>query len=135
SMQQVLFRIPLAPGWLPEGVPLAVVLLAVGLVLGGALYLLGRYGRLSSGAKQALCSWGVGLAVAGAALGGGAHLLRRFEVDSIPVYGFGMMLFLAFLACTWLGGRRGEREGISRETIQDIAIWVFVGGLLGARTT
>src|SRR5437588_13039550 len=55
--------------------------------------------------------------------------------DGIPIYGFGLMLFCAFLVCTWLGGRRGEREGIPREHIQDLAIWIFIGGLLGARIT
>jgi prolipoprotein diacylglyceryltransferase len=55
--------------------------------------------------------------------------------DGIPIYGFGMMLFLAFLICTWMAGRRAVREGIPRETIQDLAIWLFVGGLLGARIT
>src|SRR5262245_46422106 len=55
--------------------------------------------------------------------------------DGIPVYGFGMMLFLAFLVCTWLAGRRAEREGVGKEHIQDLAIWVFLGGLLGARFT
>src|SRR3954471_16357263 len=55
--------------------------------------------------------------------------------DGIPVYGFGMMLFLAFIACTWLAARRSEREGIRKETIQDLAIWIFLGGLIGARVT
>lgn len=55
--------------------------------------------------------------------------------NEIPVYGFGMMLFLAFIACTWLASRRAELEGISREIIQDIAVWLFLGGLLGARIT
>jgi hypothetical protein len=55
--------------------------------------------------------------------------------DGVPIYGFGMMLFLAFILCTWLGGRRGEREGISKETTQDLAIWIFGGGLIGARLT
>jgi phosphatidylglycerol:prolipoprotein diacylglycerol transferase len=55
--------------------------------------------------------------------------------DGIPIYGFGLMLFFAFILCTWLAGKRGEREGIKKETIQDLAIWIFVGGLLGARTT
>jgi prolipoprotein diacylglyceryltransferase len=41
--------------------------------------------------------------------------------------------FCAFLLCTWLAGKRGEREGIRKETIQDMAIWIFLGGLLGAR--
>src|SRR5262249_40373760 len=53
--------------------------------------------------------------------------------DGIPVYGFGMMLFLAFVICTWLGGRRAKKAGINPEVIQDLAIWVFVGGLIGAR--
>jgi prolipoprotein diacylglyceryltransferase len=55
--------------------------------------------------------------------------------EGIPIYGFGMMLFLAFLVCTWLAGRRAQRAGIAKEHIQDLAIWVFVGGLLGARIT
>ncbi len=53
--------------------------------------------------------------------------------DGIPIYGFGMMLFLAFMACTWLATRRGAKVGISGDTIADIAIWLFVGGILGAR--
>jgi prolipoprotein diacylglyceryltransferase len=55
--------------------------------------------------------------------------------DGIPIYGFGMMLFLAFIFCTWLAGRRARREGIAKEHIQDLAIWVFISGLLGARIT
>ncbi len=55
--------------------------------------------------------------------------------NGIPIYGFGMMLFLAFLLCTWVAGRRAEKEGISREVMQDLAIWLFLGGLLGARIT
>ncbi len=51
----------------------------------------------------------------------------------VPVYGFGMMLFLAFLLCTWVAGRRAEKVGIGREVIQDLAIWLFLGGLIGAR--
>jgi prolipoprotein diacylglyceryltransferase len=55
------------------------------------------------------------------------------RIFGLPVYGFGMMLFLAFLLCTWLAGRRAERVGISPQRIQDLAIWLFVGGLVGAR--
>jgi prolipoprotein diacylglyceryltransferase len=59
-------------------------------------------------------------------------LLRIFDV---PVYGFGLMLFLAFVVCTWLAGRRAERVGIPKERIQDLALWLFAGGILGARLT
>jgi prolipoprotein diacylglyceryltransferase len=53
--------------------------------------------------------------------------------DGIPIYGFGLMLFVAFLACTWLASRRAQREGIAKEYLQDLAIWIFVGGIVGAR--
>ncbi len=55
--------------------------------------------------------------------------------EGIPIYGFGMMLFLTFVICTWLAGRQAEKEGIGKEFIQDLAIWIFIGGILGARIT
>jgi prolipoprotein diacylglyceryltransferase len=62
-------------------------------------------------------------------------ILKGWFPEGVPIYGFGMMLFLAFLICTWLAGRRAQREGIAKEHMQDLAIWLFVGGLLGARIT
>jgi phosphatidylglycerol:prolipoprotein diacylglycerol transferase len=32
-----------------------------------------------------------------------------------------------------LAGRRAEKQGIAKEHIQDLAIWIFVGGIVGAR--
>lgn len=55
--------------------------------------------------------------------------------DGIPIYGFGMMLFLAFVVCTWIATRRARQEGIVPERIQDMALWVFVLGIAGARLT
>jgi phosphatidylglycerol---prolipoprotein diacylglyceryl transferase len=55
--------------------------------------------------------------------------------QGIPVYGFGTMLFLAFAVCLWLTGRRAQKEGIRKEVIQDLALWIFVGGIVGARLT
>jgi phosphatidylglycerol:prolipoprotein diacylglycerol transferase len=54
--------------------------------------------------------------------------------DGIPLYGYGLMLFVAFLACITVGGRLAKREGIAKEIVQDLAIWLFLGGLIGART-
>jgi phosphatidylglycerol:prolipoprotein diacylglycerol transferase len=62
------------------------------------------------------------------------QILIRIPWINVPIFGFGAMLFVAFLSCTWLAGRRARREGIAPEYIQDLAIWLFVGGLLGART-
>jgi phosphatidylglycerol:prolipoprotein diacylglycerol transferase len=53
--------------------------------------------------------------------------------DGIPIYGYGLMLFLAFVACTWLASRLARREGIAPEHVQDLAIYLFVGGVIGSR--
>jgi phosphatidylglycerol:prolipoprotein diacylglycerol transferase len=53
--------------------------------------------------------------------------------QGIPVYGFGLMLFLTFVTCVWLASRRARKEGIDPKYIQDLAIWIFVGGIIGAR--
>lgn len=53
--------------------------------------------------------------------------------DSIPIFGYGFMLFCAFIACTWLAGRLAAREGIDKVHIQDLAIWIFTSGIIGAR--
>jgi prolipoprotein diacylglyceryltransferase len=55
--------------------------------------------------------------------------------DGIPIYGYGMMLFVAFVACTLLASWRAQKEGIAKEHLQDLAIWIFVFGILGARIT
>ena len=55
--------------------------------------------------------------------------------DYLPIYGFGFMLCLAFIMCTWLTSRRAEREGVAKEHIQDLALWVFLGGIICARIT
>jgi prolipoprotein diacylglyceryl transferase len=61
------------------------------------------------------------------------QVLFRLPGLGLPIYGFGMMLFVAFLVCTWVAGRRAEREGMAKEIIQDFTIWIFIGGLLGGR--
>ena len=51
----------------------------------------------------------------------------------IKVFGYGMMLFLAFLGSTNLAAWRARREKLDPELIYDLALWVFLGGLVGAR--
>jgi phosphatidylglycerol:prolipoprotein diacylglycerol transferase len=62
------------------------------------------------------------------------HSLFSFLPD-VPVYGYGLMLFLSFVCCTWLAIRLAARDGITRDVIQDLAIWLFISGLIGARIT
>ena len=131
-MQQVLLRIPLKADWLPAGLPLWLLLLIVLLALAGAVYAAAPFAarwNYQPKSIQAAAAW---IALAGLVAGGLAYF---FADTGLPIYGFGMMLFLAFLACNWVGGRRAEQDGVPREVVQDLGIWLIVGGLIGARLT
>jgi phosphatidylglycerol:prolipoprotein diacylglycerol transferase len=52
---------------------------------------------------------------------------------SLPVYGFGAMLFLGFTFAAWTAARRGLYVGYSLEMMWDIAIWLFIAGVIGCR--
>src|SRR5579871_3197684 len=108
-MRQVLFHIPLKAAWLPANVPLPLFLFAVGLALGGAAWLLGlRVGRPAvRDALRGASFWLIGAGVVSAAV---VHFLADKLPNGLPIYGFGMMLFLAFIVCTWVAGRRAESE-------------------------
>src|SRR5215831_2731441 len=55
-------------------------------------------------------------------------------MPNIPLYGYGLMLFLAYVLCTALGKRLCKREGIDPNVIPDLTIWLFLAGIIGART-
>jgi phosphatidylglycerol---prolipoprotein diacylglyceryl transferase len=54
-------------------------------------------------------------------------------LPDIPVYGYGLMLFFAYLFCTSLGKRLCKKQGIDGSLIPDLAIWLFVAGIVGGR--
>ena len=58
-----------------------------------------------------------------------------FEVPGVgvKVFGYGTMLVFALLGSIHLAARRARREGLDPEVIYDLALWVFIGGILGAR--
>lgn len=51
----------------------------------------------------------------------------------LPIYGFGIMLVLAFIFAPWLAWWRARREGFDGDVILDMGFWIFVAGLIGAR--
>ena len=54
--------------------------------------------------------------------------------DGVPIYGFGAMLFLCFVATAMIWGPgRGAKVGLPRERLQDFAIILFISGIAGAR--
>jgi phosphatidylglycerol:prolipoprotein diacylglycerol transferase len=58
-----------------------------------------------------------------------------FEVPGtgIKVFGYGLMLFFAFIGSMNLAAWRARREKLNPELVYDMALWVFLGGLVGAR--
>ncbi len=54
-------------------------------------------------------------------------------LGGIKLFGYGLMLFLAFLGSTNLAARVARREKLDPEVIYDLSLFVFLGGLLGAR--
>lgn len=57
-----------------------------------------------------------------------------FPPDGIPMYGFGAMLFVCFVTVTLWGSRRAKRGAdMPPERFQDMVIWLFVSGIIGAR--
>jgi phosphatidylglycerol:prolipoprotein diacylglycerol transferase len=57
----------------------------------------------------------------------------RFGGEGLPLYGFGAMLFVTFVLVTWWGSVRAKRVGLKPEKFQDMTIWLFLFGLIGAR--
>jgi phosphatidylglycerol:prolipoprotein diacylglycerol transferase len=57
-----------------------------------------------------------------------------YGTTEIPVYGFGVMLVLAFIFAPGLAWWRARREGLDPDVVLDMAFWVFLSGLIGART-
>lgn len=132
-MQQVLLHFPLRTiaDWLPE--------LPIWLYIAAALlcYVVGyRFDQVQR-AQTGQESWTVyrllGSALGMLFLGAGLILFAASKTDEVPIYGYGMMLFVAFIFCIVLGMRLARREGVRGEILQDLALWVFVTGILGAR--
>lgn len=133
-MRQVLFHIPLKADWLPANLPLSVFLFLVCLMAAGLAALIARRARQPMVREnlRGASFWLLGFGVLSAIV---VHVAGPRLPQGLPIYGFGMMLFLAFILCTWIAGRRAESEGVAREHIQDVAMWLFIGGLIGARIT
>lgn len=51
----------------------------------------------------------------------------------LKIFGYGAMLVLAFAGSTWIATARARRERLDPNLILDMAFWVFLAGLVGAR--
>ena len=61
------------------------------------------------------------------------QVLFRIPGLNLPVYGFGLMVVVAFYVALVLAVRRCRREKLDPSVIYDLAVWMLVGGMVGAR--
>lgn len=55
------------------------------------------------------------------------------QFGPISIYSYGLMLAIAVFVCTFLASRDAQKIGIATEVITDLAFWLIVSGILGAR--
>jgi phosphatidylglycerol:prolipoprotein diacylglycerol transferase len=56
-----------------------------------------------------------------------------FNLGSLPVRWYGVMMALAFLAGLWTATLRARRVNIASEIISDTTLWLMLGSIIGAR--
>src|SRR2546423_8236633 len=56
-----------------------------------------------------------------------------FHIGSFPINTYGVLLALAFLAALFVAARRGARDGLARERVFDLGLWMLLGGLVGSK--
>jgi phosphatidylglycerol:prolipoprotein diacylglycerol transferase len=56
-----------------------------------------------------------------------------FHIGGFPVNTYGVLLALAFLAALFVAARAGARDGLPRERVFDLGLWMLLGGLVGSK--
>ncbi len=56
------------------------------------------------------------------------------QLGNFSIHWYGVFVAAGFLAGFWTACRRGQRVGVSADTVMDFAPWLIVGVIIGART-
>jgi len=56
-----------------------------------------------------------------------------FNIGHFAVRWYGIILVIAMGIGIWLTAREAERKGFKKDDIYDAAIWIIIGGIIGAR--
>lgn len=56
-----------------------------------------------------------------------------FKIFGLPVHGYGLMLAIAFIVAIFGVSKVAKKEGIKVDDVIDLAIWVIIGAVVGAR--
>lgn len=162
-MRQTLFRVLLDQPWAVwtvdprtgvEGVGIGILMLVIGLIWLAVGVVSSRADAArSESASEAPRSRKADLAFRVAVLGAlllaahfagplAARLLSPQQVEpgsapvpvtSFPVFGYGFMLLIGFMAALWFAQRRARLVGLAPETVFDAGFWLLIPGILGGR--
>jgi phosphatidylglycerol:prolipoprotein diacylglycerol transferase len=55
------------------------------------------------------------------------------HIDPLTLHTYGFLLAVAFIAGLWVANRQARRAGLDPARITDMAVYVLIGGLLGAK--
>ncbi len=62
-----------------------------------------------------------------------AFQLAGHSLGPFTLHTYGVLLAIAFLAGLWVASRQAKRDGLDAGRITDMAVWVLIAGLLGAK--
>jgi len=58
---------------------------------------------------------------------------RLLTIGSLTLHSYGVLLAVAFLAGLWVASRQAKRGGLDAGRVTDMAVWVLIAGLVGAK--
>ncbi len=87
---------------------------------------------LRGGEKDALSSFAVTAAIVGVMITWVGPFLEEGG-SGLPIRGYGVMMLIAIVSAVWLAIQRGNRRGLTADTLISLGTWLMVGGILGAR--
>lgn len=155
-MRPILFRLMLDRPWQPwapdvqgvAGIGIAVAVFVFGVVVFGAV-LWRRGWAWTTDDKVNLCVWlGLLLLLTLFAPALPERLARwlppepvppgvapqpRAPLTSLPLFGYGTLVLIGFLAGTWIGQQRAQRAGLDPAFVFDVTFWTLLFGVAGGR--
>lgn len=131
-MKAVLLRIVMQPLWAAEFRD-GILFLGLGIVLiPWTLLAVGSvaWGWKKSSRQESLLTAGTFAAVPAALY---LFLPQNLRVEGIPIFGYGLMMFLGIVSATYFALRNGKLLGVSQDDLMDMAVWLVLPGILGGR--
>ncbi|MEZ6053971.1 MAG: prolipoprotein diacylglyceryl transferase [Planctomycetaceae bacterium] len=116
------WKVDAATGYPGPGVGIALLVV---MALWAGFQLMRRRSPAAPEQRSTLMLFGIGLIA--------VNFAPRLPFASFPVFGYGFMLLVGFLTAVKIAERRARREGLEPTLIMDLAFWLLIAGIGGAR--